>query len=972
MGKGPLDTLDNAPTEDGRGQEGNLLADRYRIVRKLGEGGMGMVYLAEDIELANHKVAIKFIPPMLAGNARAVKNLQREALTAMQLTHPNIVRLHDLHTDGHQKFLVMEYVAGKTLDDLLAEREGERIPLDELLPIAEQTAGALDYAHSQNVLHRDLKPSNLMVADDGTVRLLDFGIAREMKDSYTRVTGQETSGTLPYMSPEQLMGEKPSAAMDVYSFGAVLYECLAGHPPFHMGDIREQIKTKAPRPIENVAPQVNEALLSALSKDPARRPRSAGDLVARLKNPPDMPDRSGQDGKERIDVDSPNVSRFVEPSCQPVATAPPKRSYGWLVALIVLTCVVGGIVFFGVLNMHGQRSAPELVYAPPSGVGEEPTPAPGAAPDSMPTDQPNKDAGTEQGKPQEVRGPVAGEAWTVPDLNMAFVYVAPGNFQMGSGSGTRDEQPVHTVQISRGFWMGTSEATNGQYQRFVKETGYDGSRESDADYLRHHGDWGLSASPEENYPIVCVSWSNAAAFCRWLTESERKAGRLPDGYVYRLPTEAEWEYAARGGSTSWGFEYAGSNTLDDVAWYASNSGGKTHPVGQKRPNELGLYDMSGNVWEWCHDWYGEDYYGESPSADPAGLSSGSGRVLRGGAWSYDPQNCRSSVRARSIPVLANDRVGFRVVLSFPLDPSVVQEASPETRSESRPTQQGLQSAGGFPPDLLAVVGEPFPSLDGLDFGSWEAQDRQRRAITELGLPLDVRTARTGIPFRLIPAGSFTMGSRVNEWGLQGNETQHQVTLTKPFYCGKYEVTQGQWEMVMGSNPSSFENAGRDAPVETVSWEDCQVFLERLCQTEGVPEGTYRLLTEAEWEYACRAGSAARYCSGDSDSSLGEYAWYGANSGGSVHPVGQKRPNGWGLYDMHGNVWEWCQDWCAEYSSGDVMDPLGPPSGILRVPRGGSWGQQAGMCESAFHGGSLPISRNNDLGFRLARIAPSYP
>ena len=296
---GDFDTLDSQHTmPDGQDK---LLADRYRILRKLGEGGMGMVYLAEDSELDNTKVAVKFIPPVLAGNPRAIKNLRREAQVAMQLSHPNIVRLHDLHTDGHQKFLVMEYIEGKTLDELLAERQDERLSPEELLPIAKQIAAGLDYAHSKGVLHRDLKPSNIMIGRNGEVKLLDFGIAREMKDSYTRVTGQETSGTLPYMSPQQLMGEKPTASMDIYSFAAVVYECLAGCTPFHAGDIGHQILNKCPPPIAHASEQINAALQSALAKNCDERPAAAVELVESLgqdrrpkPHPPATPKRKVQ------------------------------------------------------------------------------------------------------------------------------------------------------------------------------------------------------------------------------------------------------------------------------------------------------------------------------------------------------------------------------------------------------------------------------------------------------------------------------------------------------------------------------------------------------------------------------------------------------------------------------------------------------------------------------------------------------
>jgi len=207
-------------------------------------------------------------------------------------------------------------------------------------------------------------------------------------------------------------------------------------------------------------------------------------------------------------------------------------------------------------------------------------------------------------------------------------------------------------------------------------------------------------------------------------------------------------------------------------------------------------------------------------------------------------------------------------------------------------------------------------------------------------------------FCRIPAGTFFMGE-------QG--TLHQVTLTKDFYLAQYPVTQALWQAIMGNNPSHFK--GENHPVDQVSWEDVQGFIANLNERTG--ENRYRLPTEAEWEYACRSGSSGTYCFGDDEKLLGEYAWYNNNSEQKTHPVGEKKPNAWGLYDMHGNVWEWCQDWYGDYSQGSVTDPVGLSSGSRRVFRGGSWFYGAGYCRSAIRFRCGPGYRYIILGFRLA-------
>ena len=210
---------------------------------------------------------------------------------------------------------------------------------------------------------------------------------------------------------------------------------------------------------------------------------------------------------------------------------------------------------------------------------------------------------------------------------------------------------------------------------------------------------------------------------------------------------------------------------------------------------------------------------------------------------------------------------------------------------------------------------------------------------------------------LVPAGKFKMGSPESEKARRNDEKQYEVTLTKPFYMGKYEVTQEQWESVMGNNPSS-RTKGAKLPVTDVSWEDCQEFIKKL---NASTKGGYRLPTEAEWEYACRAGTTTAYSYGDSPTKTD------ANIDGfSISAVGSYKSNAFGLYDMHGNVWECCNDWKADYPAGAVTDPKGPATGKYRVLRGGSFGGNGSFARSSARDLVAPSDRDGDYGFRLAR------
>ena len=485
-------------------------------------------------------------------------------------------------------------------------------------------------------------------------------------------------------------------------------------------------------------------------------------------------------------------------------------------------------------------------------------------------------------------------------LSMKFVYIPPGTFMMGEG-------PQHQVTISKAYYMQTTEMTQAQWRAVMgKNNSFYG---------------GCDNCPEEQ-----VSWEDVQEFIR-------KLNQLDPGQGYRLPTEAEWEYACRAGSTGAYCFGDDEGRLGEYGWYEGNeTQNETHPVGQKKPNAWGLYDMHGNVWEWCQDWHGP--YPASAVTDPRGPSSGSDRVFRGGGFESGARVIYSTMRGGDVPAKRDMCLGFRLV------------KDDTGRNKAELSHPALAQ----PPDIEAIRKE-YPD----------------------------QTNSLGMKFVYIPPGTFMMGSNELHAAM---EFQHQVTLSKGFYLQTTEVTQSQWQAVMGTTLIQHRSIdvvlplageGPEYPMYHVSWEDTQEFIRKL-NTRG--EGTYRLPTEAEWEYACRAGTTTAFHYGRQlDATManfdGNYPFGRAPKGPyrkKTMPVGSFPPNAWGLYDMHGNVEEWCQDWYGDYPRSAVTDPQGPSSGSDRVSRGGGWRDNAIFCRSVDRSHRSSDIGSISQGFRLVREA----
>ena len=650
--------------------------DHYLIIRKLGEGGMGEVYMAEDTQL-QRTVALKCILSKDAKDAQAKARFKREAQAAAILDHPNVCTIYEIKEHEGNIFIVMQYVEGRNLGEIVKERQ---LSVSEALDIAIQAAQGLEEAHARGIFHRDVKSANIILTLKGQVKVMDFGLAKiTTRFDSTKTLG--VAGTLLYASPEQLLAHAMDARSDIFSLGIVIYELVTGKLPFYKdseGAVVTAILQEKPERIQNLRPEVPGELQGivdrALQKKPEDRYSSMSDLLVDLKRV------RGSLRKTQ------NKQTFTEQKIAPRVPRPSPKKQLW-VGVSAAVAIVALMIWLITrpseqepttqrqqqpIGQDTKQKTSGITTADQDSLPQKMRPGPQTSNLFLRSDAPcnvyvdgnflvrlkgNEDttislepgdhsikALTIDGKDvweqevQMVRGkevskdiklrpimakriekektlaaktqdmPAASEPKQIIERQplAGMVLVEGGSFQMGSNDGETDEKPVHPVFVSS-FYIDKYEVTVAQYREFARATGAP---------MPSPPSW----TWREDNPIVNVSWENASAYARW-------AGK-------RLPTEGEWEYAARAGENTRGFRFSGDNSVGAVGWFAGNSGGTTHAVGQKGPNEIGLHDMSGNVWEWCSDWYDENFYGNSPQQNPKGPATGASRVLRGGSLSH--------------------------------------------------------------------------------------------------------------------------------------------------------------------------------------------------------------------------------------------------------------------------------------------------------------------------------------------------
>ncbi|GHT95264.1 hypothetical protein FACS1894116_10500 [Betaproteobacteria bacterium] len=540
-------------------------------------------------------------------------------------------------------------------------------------------------------------------------------------------------------------------------------------------------------------------------------------------------------------------------------------------------------------------------------------------------------------------------------LGTEFVRIEAGTFKMGSSDANADpnEQPVHSVQISIPFYISKCPVTQKEWKLL----------------MQGHNP---SSIKGDDYPVTDVTWNDVQKFINQLNKG---------GKTYRLPTEAEWEYVARCGKTT-PFPFNPKCDFDQYAWHDPST--KAHPVGGKKPNAFGVCDMYGLVFEWVSDWYDSTYYHYAKADDPQGPDAGKNKVLKNTAFATDTlRPVRPSSRGFSNPKHSRFDIGFRLVMAEAADLQAGSRTN-TSKQKARTNTSKQKAAGTNPQAVVNGWGKLIVAVCLiLFFVIIISQVKKCATDHETPVPAQAEPAVEAAPaevpeetepkpdlrieFVRIPAGSFMMGSSMDS-AADDEKPRHRVTISQPFYLGKYEVTQAQWEDVMGNNTSNF--TGGDRPVENVSWNDVQLFIQRLNQKEG--RNKYRLPTEAEWEYAAHAGrSEGAFGAKFSETKEVENAWHVINSSGQTHPVGQRGANPWGLYDMRGNVWEWVQDWYGGdyYRCPPPVDPQGPAHGKNRVLRGGGSNSPVNKLRSSYRGALRSDLSHDDshenVGFRLA-------
>ena len=892
----------------------------YRLLQKLGEGGMAAVYKALHTKL-NKLVAIKLLSPSFAHHPERVARFQREMQAVGKLDHPHIVRAMDAGQVEDRHFLVMEYVDGPNLSEVVGHTGPLRIA--DACEIIRQAALGLRCADEHGLVHRDIKPSNLMLTADGQVKVLDFGLAmfeaERFQSDETTTLGQPI-GTAKYMAPEQVSNaHSVDIRADIYSLGCTFYELLTGQTPFAGRRYKNSFATMAAHvsdpvpPVRSMRADVPEELAAVLERM----------LI-----------------KDR-DLRLPTLGR--------------------LIAAIEPFCAGSDLAGLFELARKSPQTKPDLVAPPTTSRMQTPPALP------IPTGQPSPGP-----RPVASKGPSASPQ---SENNMANASSKPAKqpafdpYHRWLGIPPKDQPPNHYRLLGTDLFESDLEVIRDAVQQrmaHVKTYELGSDRDISQRILNELGaakavlldparkaayDARLRQQLQAKAPQPTPHPSSAPS--RRPSAPQQKPPSLS---APKLPAAARWK-SPPARRIAIGAAGAAALCFAAVIFYVATNNG-TVKIELSDPTAKVQVSVDGN------------------QIDIAGLK--------------DP--LRLAVGPHNLEVTSGDfqtftseftvRRGHEEVVRVTLEPKAKLDNSALAKVRPKPAPPTAKVSEPAPvPPTTPPPPVPFAEtrLAIAPFDEQLAKWHQQGWAKHLGVPVEV-TNSIGMKLVLIPPGEFDMGSTQEEVERLLNEAaeqslhpgyvgripteapKHHVAISKPFYLGVYQATQAEYQAVMGDNTSAFSSTGKfkdrvtgqntdHFPAEFFAWPDAKRFCDTLSSRpqEKDANRVYRLPTEAQWEYACRAGTVTRFYFGNDETSLNEYGWCKFGSNNTTHAVGEKKPNAWGLYDMYGNVWEWCADWYAEdyYSKSPKTDPTGPETGSSRVMRGGNWSNYPSCCRSAY-------------------------
>ena len=959
------------------GKGKSLTIGSYFVLDKLGQGGMGMVLKAEH-RVMKRVVALKVLSPAVTKTKDAVLRFQREVEAAARLTHPNIVAAFDAGEANGTNFLVMEYVPGDDLSSVV-KKKGP-LSVDQTVDCIVQAARGLEFAHNHGVIHRDIKPANLLLDTTGAVKILDMGLARiDSGDVATQANLTGTGavmGTVDYMAPEQAVSTKHAdARSDLYSLGISLWYLLTAKAAYEGDSLMARLLAHRDQPIPSLravrkdVPESLEAVFRKLvAKNAAERYQTATEVIAALERC-----RTGATVKAvtvaEVETGADDFQEFLQMLNAPTTGG---RAPGAKPSMTATQTRAKPRASIASMDETMPQPSPSDTLAPPRKLRRT------AKPPAPPWYQ-------------TPRIMIGGGAAALVLLGVIIITITNKN-----GTKTKIEVPGDAkVKIT------TSEIQNPK-SKIQNAAGWPADAPS-ADFAL---EFALNAA---SYQLVEIPLASLNPNQPWTVE----------GYI-RPVDQADHNQGtvvAFSGETwcldlnHWSMRLA--ERLIEVAPLSKSENviaSQQLPRG-KRVHVAGVYD--GKLARLFVD--GKLIGSAPPKLLP---KQNLGTLIFGSRFNGTMDEWRISKVGRyekdfKPPQRYQPDADTLALYHFDEGTGDVLKDSSGNNHHGkivgakwvRADGKLMQRAGGW---HVWPADAPPPAI--APFNAEQAQQHQVAWAKYLGVPVEY-TNSLGMKFRLIPPGEFLMGSTKEEgeaslvWVDPKNkpeieilkgEAQHKVILTQPIYLGVNETTQANYEKVMGVNPSTYapmgfertKVAGIDTsrqPVEMVNWNDAGEFCSKLSKLEKVTpsnfktgetvfphNGTgYRLPTEAEWENACRAGTTTKFWSGDKDEDLYRVSWLGTNSGARPHATGELKANPFGLYDMHGNVWEWVEDWLDPnyyelYQGKPTVNPNGPTTASsTRVLRGGCHWASPLNSRSAQRGGYIPSNRSGDVGFRVS-------